>query len=71
MASFTSSGNGFETRKPSRLHVKVERFRFDLCSGAKNLDSIRSASAYADRVVEVRIDFISPGFPTEPISAYL
>ena len=36
-----------------------------------NLDSIRSASAYADRVVEVRIDFISPGFPTEPISAYL
>ena len=36
-----------------------------------NLDSIRSASAYADRVVEVRIDFIPPGFPTEPISAYL
>ena len=36
-----------------------------------NLDSIRSASAYADRVVEVRIDFIPPGFLTEPISAYL
>ena len=36
-----------------------------------NIDSIRSASAYADRVVEVRIDFIPPGFPTEPISAYL
>ena len=36
-----------------------------------NLDSIRSATAYADRMVEVRIDFIPPGFPTEPISAYL
>ena len=36
-----------------------------------NLDSIRSASAYADRVVKVRIDFIPPRFPTEPISAYL
>ena len=35
------------------------------------LDSIRSATAYADRVVEVRIDFIPPGFPSEPISAYL
>ena len=36
-----------------------------------NLDSIRSASAYADRVVKVRVVFIPPGFPTEPISAYL
>ena len=36
-----------------------------------NLNSIRSATAYADRVVEVRIDFIPPEFPTEPISAYL
>ena len=35
-----------------------------------NLDSIRSATAYADRVIEVRIDFIPPGFPTEPISTY-
>ena len=35
------------------------------------LDSIRSATAYADRVVEVRIDFIPSGFPSEPISAYL
>ena len=36
-----------------------------------NLNSIRSASAYAYRVVEVRSDFIPPGFPTKPISAYL
>ena len=35
------------------------------------LDLIRSATAYAVRVVEVRIDFIPPGFPSEPISAYL
>ena len=35
------------------------------------LESIRSATAYADRVVEVRIDFIPPGFPSGPISAYL
>ena len=37
----------------------------------KNLDSIKSATAYADSVVEVRIDFIPPGFPSDPISSYL
>ena len=37
----------------------------------KNLDSIKNAIAYVDSVVEVRIDFIPPGFPSEPISAYL
>ena len=37
----------------------------------KNLDSIKSATAYADIVVEVRIDFIPPGFPSDPISSYL
>ena len=37
----------------------------------KLLDSVKSATAYADSVVEVRIDFIPPGFPTEPISSYL
>ena len=35
------------------------------------LDSVRSATAHADTVVEVRIDFIPPGFPTDPITAYL
>ena len=36
----------------------------------KNLDSIKSATAYADSVVEVPIDFIPPGFPSDPISSY-
>ena len=36
-----------------------------------DLDSVRSATAHADTVVEVRIDFIPPGFPTDPITAYL
>ena len=35
------------------------------------LDSVKSATAYADSVVEVRIDFIPPGFSSEPISSYL
>ena len=37
----------------------------------KLLDSVKSATAYADSVVEVRIDFIPPEFPSEPISSYL
>ena len=37
----------------------------------KNLDSIKSPTAYADSGVEVRIDFVPPGFPSNPISAYL
>ena len=37
----------------------------------KNLDSIKSATAYTDSVVEVRINFIPPGFPSDPISSYL
>ena len=36
-----------------------------------NLESVSNVSAHADTVVEVRIDFIPPGFPTEPISEYL
>ena len=35
------------------------------------LESVKTATAHADTVVEVRIDFIPPGFPTEPISEYL
>ena len=35
------------------------------------LDSVQSATAHADTVVEVRIDFIPPGFPTDPITSYL
>ena len=36
-----------------------------------DLDSVRSATAHADTVVEVRIDFIPLGFPTDPITVYL
>ena len=36
-----------------------------------DIDSVQSATAHADTVVEVRIDFIPPGFPTDPITAYL
>ena len=35
------------------------------------LDSIKTATAHSDTVVEVRIDFIPPGFPSEPITEYL
>ena len=35
------------------------------------LESIRTATGHADTVVEVRIDFIPPGFPSEPITNYL
>ena len=37
----------------------------------RELDSIKIATAHADTVVEVRIDFIPPGFPSEPITEYL
>ena len=37
----------------------------------RQLDSTKFAIAHADTVVEVRIDFIPPGFPSEPITEYL
>ena len=37
----------------------------------RELDSIKIATAHADTVVEIRIDFIPPGFPSEPITEYL
>ena len=37
----------------------------------RELDSIKIATAHADTVVEVQIDFIPPGFPSEPITEYL
>ena len=35
------------------------------------LESVKNATAHADTVVKVRIDFIPPGFPSEPIIEYL
>ena len=50
--------------------LKSKESALEFAQTLNTLDSIRSAT-YADRVVEVRIDFILPGFPSEPISAYL
>ena len=36
-----------------------------------DLESVKNAMAHADTVVEVRIDFIPPGFLSEPINEYL
>ena len=36
-----------------------------------DLESVKNATAHADTVVEIRIDFIPPGFPSEPIIEYL
>ena len=35
------------------------------------LESVKNATVHADTVVEIRIDFIPPGFPSEPIIEYL
>ena len=44
--------------------LKSKNSALTFAQALNNLDSIRSASAYADRVVDVRINFIPPGFPT-------
>ena len=56
---------------PVDFTLKSKDSALNFAQALNNLDSIRRASAFADRVVEVRIDFIAPGFPMEPISAYL
>ena len=51
--------------------LKSKESALTFAQGLNNFDSIRSATAYADRMVEVRINFIPPRIPTEPISTYL
>ena len=51
--------------------MKSKESALQFAQALNTLDSIRSATANADRVVEVRNDFIPPGFPNEPNSAYL
>ena len=51
--------------------LKSKESALQFAQTLNTLNSIRSATAYADRVVEVRINFILPLFPSEPISAYL
>ena len=51
--------------------LKSKDLALKFAKSLSNLESFQNASAHADTVVEVRIDFIPPGFPTEPISEYL
>ena len=44
--------------------LKSKKSAVNFAQTLKILDSIKSATAYADSVVEVRIDFILPGFRT-------
>ena len=51
--------------------LKSKDLALKFAQSLSNLESVQNATAHADTVVEVRIDFIPPGFPTEPISEYL
>ena len=51
--------------------LKSKDMALNFAKALNELDSIRSATAHADTVVEVRVDFITPGFPTDPIKNYL
>ena len=51
--------------------LKSKDLALKFAKSLSNLESIQNATAHEDTVVEVRIDFIPPGFPTEPISEYL
>ena len=51
--------------------LKSKEMALSFAKALNELDSIRSATAHADTVVEVRVDFIPPGFPTDPIKSYL
>ena len=51
--------------------LKSKETALKLAKCLSNLESIQNVTTHADTVVEVRTDFIPPGFPTEPISDYL
>ena len=51
--------------------LKSKETALKFAKSLSNLESVQNVSAHADTVVEVRIDFIPPGFPTEPIFEYL
>ena len=51
--------------------LKSKDMALSFAKALSELDSIQSATAHADTVVEVRVDFISPGFPIDPIKNYL
>ena len=51
--------------------LKTKDSTLSFAKALYELESIRTATAHADTMVEVRIDFIPPGFPSEPITNYL
>ena len=51
--------------------LKSKDLALNFAKSLSNFESIQNATAHANTVVEVRIDFIPPGFPTKPISEYL
>ena len=51
--------------------LKSKESALKFAKSLSNLESVQNVSAHTDTVVEVRIDFIPPGFQTEPISEYL
>ena len=51
--------------------LKSKDLALKFAKSLSNLESTQNATMHADTVVEVRIDFTPPGFPTEPISEYL
>ena len=51
--------------------MKSKEMALNFAKALNELDSVRNAIANADTVVEVRVDFIPPGFPTDPIKNYL
>ena len=51
--------------------LKTKDLALSFAKALNDLESIRTATAHADTVVEVRIHFIPPGFPSEPITNYL
>ena len=51
--------------------LKSKDLAFKFAKSLSNLESVQNATAHINTVVEVRIDFIPPGFPKEPISEYL
>ena len=51
--------------------MKSKDMALNFAKALNELDSVRNTIAHADTVVEVRVDFIPPGFPTDPIKTYL
>ena len=51
--------------------LRLKELALKFAKVLNDLELVKNATAHADTVVEVRIDFIPPGFPSEPIIEYL